>query len=55
MVGLTTVDATAWTYIFMIGGETTKEIVALLTILAPDGAMSLGGAPVTTNRGVRGK
>ena len=49
------VDATAWTYISMIGMETVREIVRLLTILATDGAMSLGGAPVTANRGVRGK
>ena len=49
------VDATAWTYIGMIGMETIKEIVALLTLLASDGATCLRGAPVTTNRGVRGK
>ena len=49
------VDATAWTYIGMIGMETIKEIVALLTLLATDGATCLRGAPVTTNRGVRGK
>ena len=35
--------------------ETTMEIVAQLTLLASDGATSLCGAPVTTNRGVRGK
>ena len=38
----------------MIGMETTMEIVALLTLLASDGAMSLNGAPVTTNREVKG-
>ena len=49
------VDVSAWTYIFMTGMEGIREIVALLIILATDGATSLGGAPVHTNGVVRGK